>query len=172
MSKGIFTVQITKKGKDPVQWIREVTDKIHFELQNEIKLSADATAEIMKRILMGSGYKLDNLANTINAEILTSTGGISVGIGKISDLPKGEDGRDYWNAFNDGWLPPENWGYFGEVGNSPEKGASGEKWYHTGNRKDWYLIPKKPIEPLKFVDIGFEDLKKHLNKQIDKFLKN
>jgi len=162
MPKGIFTVQITKKGKDPVQWIREVTDKIHFELQNEIKLSADATAEIMKRILMSSGYKLEKLANAINSDVITDRAGISVGIGKISELPKGEDGKAYWNAFNDGWLPPPDWGHW-----------DGEKWHHHGTDSPSYpMTPRNPIQPLKFVDIGYEDLRKHLNKQIDKFLRS
>jgi hypothetical protein len=179
MFSGISQVIITKKGRDPIQWIKEVSEKIHFELQNQIKLSADATAEIMKRILMGSGYKLDKLADAINAEVLDYTDGISVGIGRISDLPKGQDGKDYWNAFNDGWLPPPNFGFFtsgsGMSGDKtrPMAGASGQKWIHTGKTQgSFYMLPHKPIEPLKYVDIGYEDLKAHLNKEIDKFLKS
>jgi hypothetical protein len=161
MPDRFVTVTITKKGREPVQWIKEVTDKIHFELQNEIKLSADATADIMKRILMSSGYKLTTLAGAINAEVLNDVGGIIVGIGRISDLPKDEQGRDYWNAFNDGWLPPANLGYW-----------DGDKWIHTGNKSDTLMVPRNPIRPLQFVEIGYGDLKSHIDKQISKFLKD
>jgi hypothetical protein len=173
-----FTLRIVKRGKNPLQFIKEVTGRSYPELQNEIVLSAEATAEIMKRILLDSGYRLDKLADAINAEVLSSTAGVRVGIGRIDGLPKGIDGRDYWNAFNDGWLPPPNWGYFtsgsGLSGDRvlPMAGTSGQRWIHTGKeRGSYYMQPIKPIEPLKFVDIGYDELKKHINKQIDKFIK-
>lgn len=179
MFKGTTQVIITKKGKDPIQWIKEVSDKLHFELQNQIKLSADATATIMKGILTGSGYKLEKLAEAINVEVLDSTAGITIGIGRISALPKGKDGKDYWNAFNDGWLPPPNFGFFtsgsGMSGDKtkPMSGGSGQKWIHTGKiGGSFYMFPRIPIAPLKYVDIGYEDLKAHLDKEVNKFLKS
>lgn len=170
---GNFYVTVTKTGKDPEQWIKEVSDKIHFELQNEIKLSAEATAEIMKRILLASGYNLNKLADAINAEVINSIGGIEVGIGKISDLPVGqESGASYWEAFNDGFkVTQANIGYFGDNFRAPESGGSGEKWHHTGKGSGFFLMkPYKVIEPLKYIDIGYDELKKHIEKQINKFM--
>ena len=173
----MIKITITQKvvGKDPATFIREVTSRIHNELQNEIKLSADATAEIMRRILLNSGYKLEKLANAIQSKVLNDVNGIVIGIGKISDLPKDARGRDYWNAFNDGWLPPPNWGYWVGSVSSPLQGTpianlTGERWVHTGDKSDFYMTPKKLIRPLKFVSIGYEDLKDHINKEIDKCL--
>jgi len=162
----MYSITITKKTKgNPVEWITEVTGSIHFKLQNEIKLSAQATAEIMRRILLQSGYKLDKLANAIQATEIEGTGfsknSIGMEIGRLVDLPKDEKGRDYWNAFNDGWLPPPDWGYW-----------EGEKWYHHGTDSPSYpMIPRNPIQPLRFVDIGAAALKNHIEKKIAQFIK-
>lgn len=179
----MYSITITKKTKgNPVEWITEVTGSIHFKLQNEIKLSAQATAEIMRRILLQSGYKLDKLANAIQATEIEGTGfsknSIGMEIGRLVDLPKDEKGRDYWSAFNDGWLPPKNWGYFtsgsGLSGDKapPNAGSSGQNWIHTGKeRGSYYMRPQKPIQPLRFVDIGADALKNHIEKKIAQFIK-
>lgn len=171
MSK-VFSITIKKSGKNPLQWYREVKASIYPELQNQLKISADTTAEIMQGIIKNSGYKLDKLANSINAMVLNSTGGVDIGIGRIDTFPKGNDGKDYWNAFNEGWLPPPNWGYWGE-GEPPQAGKTGQKWTHTGKMKgSFYMQPTKPIQPLMFVDKGYDALIKHIEKEIDKFNKN
>ena len=187
MSNGLYSIKITKNqgSKDPVTWFTTLTGQIQAELQAEIQLSAEATAEIMRSILMSSGYKLDKLADTIKAETMPGTGfgknSMGMIIGKIADLPKDENRKDYWNAFNDGWLPPENWGYFtsgsGLSGDKtpPIAGASGQKWIHTGKENKhgyYYMVPHKPIEPLKFVDLGFEALKSHIEKKISQLFKS
>jgi len=169
-------VKITSKGKDPQQWIQEVDDKIHFDLQNEIKLSADATAEIMKRIINNSGYRLQKLSEAIDAEIISSIAGINVGIGRISNLPKTKDGKEIWELFDSGFKPGASMnlvplGSFG--GEAPDPSKSGGKW-DIGAGKYTFLdtnISKKPVSPLNFVSIGYEDLKIHIQKQITKFLR-
>jgi hypothetical protein len=168
----IFSVTIQKRGKNPLQWYREVKANIYPELQNQLKLSADATAEIMQGILKNSGYKIDKLASAINVMVLNSTGGVDIGIGEIDRFPKGNDGRHYWNAFNEGWLPPENWGYWGD-GEAPSATKRGQKWTHTGKSPgSFYMKPTKPIMPLMFVDKGYDTLVKHIEKEIEKFQKN
>lgn len=170
-------VKITKKGKDPIQFIKEVSRKIHFELQNEIKLSADATAEIMKRIIMASGYKLNRLADAINAEIIDSVGGINIGIGKISDLPKTKDGKEIWELFDSGFKPGASMNFV-PLGafpdGAPDSSKSGGKWNVGAGNYTFFddNNNKKAVEPLRFVDIGYEDLIKHIERQIDKFLKS
>lgn len=174
MPKGTFVVRITKKGKDPAQFIREVTTRIYPELQNQIVISAEATAEIMKRILLDSGYRLDKLANAIRTSFSSTTGGLIGGIGKIDELPVGqESGASYWEAFNTGFqVTQENIGYFGDNFRAPEPGGSGEKWHHTGRDSGFFFMkPNKVIEPLSYIDLGYEALTKHIEKSILKFNK-
>lgn len=176
MSNTVVQVKITSKGKNPQKWIQEVSDKIHFELQNEIKLSADATAEIMKKIINNSGYKLEKLSDAINAEIISSTAGIQIGIGRISDLPKTKDGKEIWELFDSGFKPGASMslvplGSFG--GEAPDPSKSGGKW-NVGTGKYTFFdknVNKKPVSPLQFVPIGYEDLRNHIIKQIDKFMR-
>ena len=171
-----FIVKITKKGRDPRQWIKDVIGNIYPEMQNELVLSAEATAEIMKRILEGSGYRLKTLSGAIGAEVLNSTGGVHIGIGNIDNFPVGSNGRTYWEAFNDGFqVTQANVGYFDGGGSaiSPQPGISGQKWVHTGKGSGFFFMkPNKVIEPLRYVDIANDELVKHIQKQLIKFGKN
>jgi hypothetical protein len=168
-----FEIRITKKGKDPRQWFSEVTTRIYPEVQNQIVLSAEITASMMKTILESSGYTLKALRNAINVDILSSTAGVHVGIGRIEGMPLGSNGKPYYEAFNDGFkVTQANIGYFGDNFRAPEKGGYGEKWHHTGKGSGFfYMKPNKVIEPLRFVDMGYDSLKRHIEKQIDKFMK-
>ncbi|HUW89203.1 MAG TPA: hypothetical protein VMV43_01650 [Candidatus Nanopelagicaceae bacterium] len=176
MTKQIWTVKITKTGRPPVDFIRKVTVDLQRELQNEIFLSAEDTAQIMQSILMSSGYKLDKLANAIKAEFSNTEHGLIGGIGKIADLPKSDKGEDYWEAFNAGFKPGASGTYvplgsFG--GEAPDSNKSGGHWdVGAGN---WTFLDtnqtKKPIPPLSYVDIGYETLARHISKAIDKFNK-
>jgi len=170
-----FSIKITKRGKDLRQFLKEISGRIYPDLQNEILLSAEATADIMRRILDGSGYNLKALSGAIGVDILRSTGGIHVGIGNIDSFPLGhESGASYWEAFNDGFkVTQANIGYFGDSFRRPESGGSGEKWHHTGKGSGFFLMqPNKIIEPLKYVDLGYETLVKHIEKEISKFEKS
>jgi len=169
-------------GKSPQIWLKEVEEKIHFETQAMLIEAGDLSADIMKDIIKNSGYKLEKLANAIKSEPMPGTGfgtnSVGIKIGKIADFPKDEEGRDYWNAFNDGWLPPKNLGYFtGGSGLSGDKvppiaGMSGQKWVHTGDKSDYFMIPNKPIKPLQFAEIGYEYLVAHISKEIDELLRS
>ena len=175
MPKGTFTVKITKTGKDPIHFIREVNARIYPELQAEIYASAEIVAQIMQQILLSSGYKLDKLANAIKADFPITTGGLIGGIGKIADLPVGsESGASYWEAFNSGFaVTTANIGYFGNNLSAPEAGGSGEKWHHTGKGSGFFFMqPNKIIPPLSYIDIGDEALRAHILKSILKFNKS
>jgi hypothetical protein len=127
----------------------------------------------MKIILQNSGYKLDKLANAINSEVLRSTGGVSIGIGRIDGMPVGISGNYYYEAFNDGFkVTQANVGYFGDNFGAPEATGSGEKWHHTGKGSGFFFMkPNKVIEPLKFIDLGYDSLKRNIDQQIDEFMK-
>ena len=168
MAKGIAQIKITSKGKNPIQFLKEINGKIHFEFQEELVKTCEATAELMRQTIKDSIKRpgsTGKLENSIQSEVLDSTGGIKIGIGKISELPI------YWEVLNNGgYVPPANLGYFGD-NNSPKAGASGEQWTHTGKSSDFLMKPKKPIEPVRYVEISEEQLTKHIEKEIKKFLR-
>ncbi len=172
MSKPFFVTMQTR-GKDPQLWIREINDKIHFEFQERLLELGEETAVRMGDIIRSSIKRpgsTGTLENSIKAEILNSVGGITIGIGRISDMPP------YWEVINDGgYVPPANIGTF-ESG-EPKKGASGEEWFHTGGQEQvygferlYYINPKKPIEPVKYIDIASTELIAKINEAVDNLM--
>ena len=169
-----ITVQIITKGKDPINWLNEVRKEIHFEFQESLVELAHLCANRMAGILQASGYHLERLAQAMNVDILNSTAGVEIGIGKISDFPVGqESGASYWEAFDSGFkVTQANIGYFGDNFRAPEAGGFGEKWHHTGRGSGFFLMkPNKVIEPLNFIRIAGEELRMNIIKQIDKLTK-
>ena len=170
--QGFLKITHNRVGRDPQEFIETITGRIHSEFQDALKDAAEDTAEIMQEILRTSGYKLDKLASAIKATVVTDEGGMIINIGEVAGFPKDEQGRDYWNAFNSGWLPPPNWGYFAD-GKPPVSGKSGETWTHTGKQPgSYYMRPGRIIQPLRFSEIGYEALTRHISQEIDKFLRN
>lgn len=173
----MFQIKITKKGKDPRMWIKETVDIIYPELQSQILISAEATAEIMKKIIDGSGYKLKALSGAIGVDVLSSTGGVHVGIGNIDNFPKGKNGQTYWEAFDSGFKPGAS-NSFLPLGafpdGAPDSSKSGGKWLVGAGKYTFFdnNDNKKVVPPLRFVDISEEQLRIHIEKQIDKFMKN
>jgi hypothetical protein len=167
----VFLVRVTSKGKNPLNWFKEAEEKVQISLQAKLVELGETAANTMKTIIMSSGYNLSKLANAIDSKFENLGAGVEVRIGNISTFPKGQDGKDYWNAFNSGWLPPPNYGGFGDLFFPPEKGKSGEKWHHSGNKSDWYLRPTKPIEPLAFVDTAHNELIVNIEQAVKKIMK-
>ncbi|MFA7247953.1 MAG: hypothetical protein WC169_12395, partial [Dehalococcoidia bacterium] len=96
-------VKITRKGKDPQQFLREVNGKIHFDLQARLVEIGEKAAITMQDILKSSGYNLNELASNIDSEFNNIGAGVYVGIGNISKFPVGKNERTYYEAFNDGF---------------------------------------------------------------------
>lgn len=174
MSKPFF-VTMTTRGKDPRMWIREINDKIHFEFQLKLMELGEETAVRMGDIIKSSIKRPGStglLENSIKSEILNDVGGVTIGIGRISDMPP------YWEVINDGgYVPPANIGAF-ESG-EPKSGESGEQWFHTGGQERVYgfdklflLHPTKPIEPVKYIDIASEELITRINEAVDVFMED
>ncbi len=173
MPKQVF-VQVTSKGKNPLQWFKEVDAKIHFELQAKLVELGEQTAIRMGDIIRASIKRPGStglLENSIKSYLLNSTGGVTIGIGKISDLPK------YWEVINSGgYVPPANIGFFDS--GAPVKGGSGEQWHHTGGQevsygfeKSYFIHPKKPIEPVRYVDIAAQELTINIGNAVKEFMK-
>ena len=155
-------IKITRKGKSPVDFMKDVDDKIHVEFQQRLAELGELCAEKMKEVIKSSIKRKGEgtLENSIDSKILDSRGGIHIGIGTISELPI------YWEVLNNGgYVPPANKGYFGD-GNPPIKGGAGEVWTHTG--KDFFMTPKKAIEPMRYIEVSSDELKLNIEKEIDR----
>lgn len=175
MPEKTFFVQVKKSGgKHPLQWIKEVDDKIHFDFQLRLVELGEQTASRMGEIIKFSlkrGSSTGLLENSIKSVVLDSVGGVHIGIGQTELMPP------YWEVIDDGgYVPPPNIGTF-ESG-APKAGASGEQWYHTGGQEKvfgfnelYYLNPKKPIEPVKYSAIADLELNIHIANELKRLYK-
>lgn len=170
MPKQVLKISVTSKGKNPTQWFREITDSLHFEVQESVLNLSELCASRMQQIIKSSGYKLGDLANTINVEILNTVAGIEVGVGNISKLPF------YWQMFNDGFKPGAS-NKFVPLGafpdGKPDSSKSGGRWQvGAGN---WTFFDnsqiKKPVRPLLYVDLASDEFRANIGLQIDRILR-
>jgi len=161
-----ITINYTTKGKDVLKWIGKIQQSLHFELQAKLVELGEQTASRMGEVIQESIKRPPaegTLEESIQSEILNSTAGVTIGIGRVVNL------APYWEVINDGgYLPPPATGYFGS-GNPPLAGASGEKW--TDDPTQWIMVPKKVTEPVKYVEISNDELKEHIRKEIDRLMK-
>lgn len=165
MAKPIYNVKITSQGKPPWEFMRNVTGRIHFEFQDKLVELSEETVARMQQIINESIKRPPSsglLANSIKMDILNTTAGVEIGIGKIADLPI------YWEVINNGgYIPPANFGFFG-MNKPPIKGETGEKWTHTGSNKDFLMIPKRPISPVRYAEISSQELRDHIINEINR----
>ncbi len=84
-----FYINVTTKGKDPMRWLKEVNDKVHFEFQEVLVELGEACAKRMREVIRDSLKRVGStglLENSIQSELLNSTGGVTIGIGRISNI--------------------------------------------------------------------------------------
>ena len=178
MARKTLYIQTISKGKHPLQWLRDVNVRIHFEFQERLVELGKLTALRMREIISstknrGKGTE-GALERSINSEILTSVGGVRIGIGNISVAPL------YWEVINDGGYVPPTTGKLVPLGSfggaAPDSTMSGGNWdVGTGNYTFVDLkSPKKPIEPFRYIDIAGQELNKLIELailELDKSLK-
>jgi len=147
-----------KKGLENL--IRYIENNLVYgEAQEQVRIVAHHAADNMQQTIKESGYNLDALANKILAETLTTTGGIEVGIGRISSLPF------YWQMFDAGFKP-------GTTNKLVPAGAfdSNGKWV-VGNGDYTFLdkkSPKKSVESLDYIGKAIRNLDKELKETIER----
>lgn len=148
-------LKISRRGKDPRQWFKEIDGKIHFEFQERLVEVANEAVQNMRQLIRSMAVRpptSGRLENSIEAELLGSTGGIHIGIGRITSLPP------YWEVLNDGgYIPPANIGFFGD-GEAPRAGGAGQKWTHTGYSEygfenNFLMTPTKAIKPMHYIEL-------------------
>jgi hypothetical protein len=169
MSNPSFYIKITSKGKRPAEWFKDINDKIHFELQERLVELGSETASRMGEIIATSAHRkpvTGNLGNSIHSYLLNSVGGVTIGIGQIDEL------LPYWEVINNGgYIPPATIGSFD--GNPPDsslRGKGTEKWT-VGGSPTYLMFPKTAISPMRYIEIADEELKAHIEKEVDRLLK-
>jgi len=168
MPNGTFSVQIITKGKNPTQWMKEVNDKIHFEFQERLVELGEETAIRMGEIITDNTkrYSSGKLANNIKSEILSSTGGVRIGIGNINTL---KQNAPYFEILNSGgYVPPANLGFFMGDPTFPTQSGAGQTWIHTGDsgKGNYLMRPHKAIEGISYIEIASEELRKKIEREI------
>jgi len=177
MPRNSFELKITTRGrKNPSLWIQDIAKEIYPEVQNRLLEIANETVQNMRNIISDSIKRLGStgrLENSIKLDLLSTTAGIHFGIGKISELPP------YWEVLNDGgYVPPINRGFFaGGLGLSgegvpPQSGQAGEQWIHTGSKADYLLNPRKPIDPVGYINVSSEIMNTQIRISLEQYMRN
>jgi len=162
----MFQVKITTKGKNPLNFIQDVQSIFYPEMQEKlVELSYNALA-VMREIIVENKKRPSlggNLEETLNVEVLNSTGGIEIGIGNIADL---KAKAPYFEVLNDGGYVPYStknglapYGSF--EGDRPIPGMSGQNWERSGN-KGFFMSPAKAIEGIDYINLGAKYLNTNL----------
>jgi len=102
MPNKAFSLTITSKGKNPIQFIQDIQAQFYPELQARLVELADETVEEIREIIRSSKKTPvvgDLLERTIKRELLNTTGGVTIGIGNIFELNRD---ASYWEIVNDG----------------------------------------------------------------------
>jgi hypothetical protein len=140
---------------------------IYGEAQEQVRVIGHHAADSMQKTIKESGYNLDNLANSILAETLNTTGGVEVGVGRIESLPF------YWTLFDSGFKPGASLSFV-PLGafpdGAPDANKSGGKWgVGVGPYTFFDLnINKKPVEPLDFVQKSVNQIEVEFKEMIKK----
>jgi hypothetical protein len=160
MANKFYSIKVSRKGKDPRQWIKDVDASIHFELQDRLVEVANEAVKNMQSYIKTNALRKPTtglLENSItDAELLDTVAGVHIGIGRITNLPR------YWEVINDGgYVPPPNIGYFGDH-QPPTPGGSGDTWTHTGRTEMGFeeiftMFPSTPIRPMKYIEVTNDD---------------
>lgn len=149
--------------------IRYIENNLVYGLaQQKVRVLGHHVADNMQQTIKEAGYNLDNLANSIIAETLQTTGGVEVGIGRIESLPF------YWEMFDAGFKPGASLSFVplgSFIDGKPDASKSGGVWITGGGPYTFFdiNINKKPIEPLNYIrksiqalDVEFEQMVKSL----------
>ena len=166
----LVTIKVESHGKDPFQFLEEVTGRIHFDFRKRLVGLGEDCANRMIEIIESSRKRPDKgthlLENNIKSEILNSIGGVTIGIGNIQDLKQNAPYFEVLDA--GGYVPPMNVGYFGDSFRAPEPGGYGEDWKHTGKGSGFHLInPTKAIEGINYIGISARELRDSIEKSIE-----
>lgn len=163
MPGSMINISMKSIGQSPADFAREMDKEYHLELQNQISLLGEKIQETIQQTIRGH-IKRDGstgkLAEAMKSNFWTAANSCGFWIGDLDYL---DAEVKYWYWQNYGYaisgrsIPPPSRGYFPGQ-NPPMGGTDGEKWTHTGDRKDYLMIPKKPLEAMNYLETGIYQL--------------
>lgn len=181
MPNRFMTVKVTSQGKNPINFIRDIEIRFYPELQQRLVELSDDTVNTMRSIIDSSKKRPkttgNKLEHAIEREILSSIGGVQIGIGNISTL---KSQAPYFEVLDAGGYIP-NYGNLVPSGQffpgDPQPNASsfrqGQWQPGTGQHS---FRAKKPIDGINYIGLSAKYLKDKLDKEtrpwIYKQLKN
>jgi len=181
----VFSVRVTKKGtaKKYGYDLAKLPDKLQSTLTRNFGIQfsqlATQTVNKMAEVIEKSRKRPkdysgpSNLVQALKGSIKISNMG--KGGYKISfiDGSKLDRQAPYWKLLNYGGINPlKGLGLFGRFGDgAPAKGGSGSTFFQTNNSQDFMMFPKKPIEGIRYLNIGIGWLNLQWGKYTRKFKK-
>lgn len=176
-------IRITVDFKDKKKFsnlIRYIQNNLLYgEAQQRVRVAGHHTADHMKETISTSKKRHSlgsNLEDNIQAETLSTTGGIEVGIGRISLL---KSVAPYFEVLNDGGYVPYSTAKGAPLGSfegdrpDPNIVSGNQNWERSGN-KGFFMKPKTPIEGIDYIGKAIRNLDIELREQMrlwgEKFL--
>jgi hypothetical protein len=158
-----LSVTLKSVGQPIGEWIAQIDGFIRIEIQSSAWDLMNETHKFMLNQIVNN-IKRDgstgNLVKNITCKFEPQGNNWYFWIG---DIPTLNQNAKYWYWLNYGIaqtgrkIPPANRGFFG-AGNAPKEGGGTEKWTHTGNKDDFFMIPKKPIQAINYIQNTIHEL--------------
>jgi len=159
-----------QKGLDNL--IRYIENNlVYAEAQEGVRVLGHHTADNMRETISSSKKRPsfgNNLESNINAETLNTTGGVEVGIGRISQL---KANAPYFEVLDVGGYVPYSTAKGAPLGSfygdPPIPGGSGQNWERSGE-KGFFMKPSKAIEGIDYIGKAIRNLDKELRIMMEK----
>lgn len=160
-----FKVTITRiSQKGPEDFIKEM-DVLEKNIDKGLKQMAEQVR--------------DNMFAAINDRTKRSSSGNLQKHIKVEKIPNGygignqevlDANAEYWRVVNyGGYVPPANLGYF--EGHTPPGARGKDAWTHTGDKKDFLMVPKRPIVGIRYIEKAAHWLSNRWKSWMDKWIK-
>lgn len=149
-------VTITGIGKNfasrQAQIITKLADKQIEEIARE-------TERVIRRKIQERSNKREGNTGNLANSFFTVKIQNGWGVGDITYL---NQNAPYWYWQNFGvaqsgrTTPPSDYGYF--PSGMPRRGGGGEKWIHTGDPDNFYMLPGKPLEAKNYISATLNEV--------------
>jgi hypothetical protein len=161
-----------KKGFDNL--IRYIENNlVYAEAQEQVRILGHHTADNMRETIKNSKKRHSfgsNLEDNILTETLNTTGGVEVGVGRISQL---KANAPYYEVLDAGGYVPYSTrkgaplGSF--EGDAPDSRvvSGNQNWERSGD-KGFFMKPKNPIEGIDYIGKAIRNLDRELQEMIIK----
>jgi hypothetical protein len=158
-----------KKFNNLIRYIEN--NLVYGEAQEEMRVVGHHCADNMRETISSSKKRPSlgsNLEDNITAETINTTGGVEVGIGRISRL---KANAPYFEVLNDGGYVPYSTAKGAPLGSfygdAPVPDGTGQNWERMGN-VGFFMKPKKAIEGIDYINKAILNLDRELKEVIEK----